>query len=139
MKSSAVRALLLCGVVYLVAGLVFGELAGRAATIDGRNAWRWAAWAVSAMAFGLHIVYEQVRIGSSAKLTALRVALAVSIGAFGLAAAANIHALRLSPPKHSTMMMLSLVIWPIMTALPAFVVALIAAVIVARVRRSMQS
>ncbi|MDB4890771.1 MAG: hypothetical protein JWL61_2626 [Gemmatimonadetes bacterium] len=138
MKSRALRAVLLCGLVYLVAGVVLGALAGRAGSIQERNIWRWAAWVISAIAFGLHIVYEQVKVGSSARLTALRVSLAVGIGAFGLAAAANVHAQSVSPTKHSVLLLLSLIIWPVMTALPAFVVALIAAAILARLR-SVQS
>ena len=70
MKTAAMRAVLYLGVVYLVAGILFGTLAGQAASTQGRAAWRWDAWVVSAIAFGAHIVYEQVRaaqlaIGSS--------------------------------------------------------------------------
>jgi len=43
MKSGAVRAVLLLGVAYLVAGIVFGALAGQAASHPVRVAWRWAA------------------------------------------------------------------------------------------------
>lgn len=139
MKSRALRAVLLCGLVYLVAGLVLGAIAGRAGSIQERNVWRWVAWVISAIAFGLHIVYEQVRVGSSARLTALRVSLAVGIGAFGLAAAANVHAQSVSPTRHSVLLLMSLVLWPVLTGLPAFVVALIAAMVLARVRRSVQS
>jgi len=95
--------------------------------------WRWAAWIVSAVAFGAHIIYEQVRLRSSARITALRVASAAGLGAFALAVAANVHAQTTSQHEHSLSLALSLAIWPVMTALPAFVVALLAATLVARV------
>lgn len=135
MTSRAGRAVLLLGVVYLAAGIVFGTLAGNTATIQARTAWRLTAWIVSAIAFGAHILYEQVRLRSSPRLTALRAALAAGLGSFGLAVAANIHARSLSPARHSLLLVLSLVIWPVITALPAFVVALIAAVLFDRLVR----
>jgi len=135
MKTRAIWAILLVGFVYLGAGIVFGALAGRAPSMQERVAWRWAAWAVSAIVFGAHIIYEQVWLGSTPRITALRVSLAAGLGAFGLAAAANLHTMSVSPDKHSLLLGLSLVIWPIITALPAFVVALVAAFVFARVRR----
>src|SRR5258705_13908835 len=65
MKSTVVRTVVLLGAVYAVAGIVFGALAGRAASREMLVAWRWAAWGVSAVAFGAHIVYEQVRLRTS--------------------------------------------------------------------------
>ena len=135
MKTSAARAMLLLGVVYFVAGILFGSLAGHAASHQLRVAWRWTAWVVSAIAFGAHIAYEQVRLSSSPKITAFHVALGAALGAFGLAVAANVHALTAALPRNSLLLALSLVIWPVMTALPAFVVALVSAIVLARVRR----
>jgi hypothetical protein len=135
MNATAARAVLLLGALYCVVGLLFGELAGRAASHQMLVASRWAAWIVSAIAFGAHIVYEQVRLRSSPKITAFHVALAAGLGAFGLAAAANVHALTVTPPQHSLLLVLSLAIWPMITALPAFVVALFAALLFAGVRR----
>ena len=90
---------------------------------------------MSAIAFGAHIAYEQVRLSSSPKITAFHVALGAALGAFGLAVAANVHALTASLPRNSPLLALSLVIWPVMTALPAFVVALVSAIVLTRVRR----
>jgi len=130
------RAVLYLGVAYLTAGLLFGTLAGQAASTQVRVAWRWAAWVVSAIAFGAHIVYEQVRLRSSPRITALHVSAAAGLGAFGLAVAANVHAQTISPHQHSLILLLSLAIWPVMTALPAFVVALVAAILFVRAWRS---
>ncbi|MBI1876243.1 MAG: hypothetical protein HYS05_20450 [Acidobacteria bacterium] len=136
MKTAAMRAVLYLGVVYLAAGILFGTLAGQAASTQMRVAWRWAAWVVSAIAFGAHIVYEQVRLRSSPRITALHVSSAAGLGAFGLAVAANVHAQSVSPDQHSLILVLSLAIWPVMTALPAFVVALLSATLFARARRN---
>jgi len=136
MKTTAMRAMLLLGVFYCVVGLVSGSLAGRAASHQALVAWRWAAWVISAIAFGAHIVYEQVRLHTSPRITALHVSCAAGLGAFGLAVAANIHGLTVSPGRPSLLMVLSLVIWPLMTAVAAFVVALVAAILFARVWRS---
>jgi hypothetical protein len=136
-KTHATRALLLVGLVYLAAGLLFGLLSGRAGSHQGVVAWRLAAWVLSAVAFGGHILYEQLRLGSSHRNTAFHAAGAAALGAFGLAVAANVHARMVHEPQHAVALGLSLVIWPLLAALPAFLVALVAAVVLARVRRSL--
>jgi hypothetical protein len=116
--------------VYLVAGVTFAALA--AASDQMRATWRLAAWVISAAAFAAHIGYEQVRLRSSPGTTALHAALAVALGAFGLAVAANLHAQ--AAAIHLRSIGLALVLWPVITALPAFVVALAAAAALARMR-----
>jgi ABC-type enterochelin transport system permease subunit len=118
--------------VYLVAGLLFGALANSAATQQTRVVWRLAAWAVSAMAFIAHICYEQLRVRTSVGTTALHVASAVALGAFGLALSATVHA-------HTTQQRfpgLMLVLWPIATGIPAFLVAFAAAFLLSRSRQA---
>ena len=127
-----VRAVLLVGVLYLAAGLVFGALAGSAGSDQVRVAWRLAARVISAAAFAAHIVYEQVRLRSSSRTTALHASLAAGLGAFGLAVAARLHA---QATQHH-FPAVAIAIWPVMTALPAFVVALAAAAVLTRARRS---
>ena len=137
MKCTAGRAVLFLGALYFVVGMLFGVLAGEAASYQMRVAWRLAAWVVSAIAFGAHIVYEQVRLRSSPTITAVHVSSAAGLGAFGLAVAANVHAQTVSPHQHSVLLALSLAMWPVMTALPAFVVALVAAILFGRAPRSL--
>jgi phosphoglycerol transferase MdoB-like AlkP superfamily enzyme len=122
-------AALLVGAVYLVAGLGFGALARDAATTEARTAWRLAAWAVSAVAFAAHIWYERARRRSSPAVTAHNAALAVALGAFGLAVAAALH----GQATHHRFPLWALVVWPVLAALPAFVVALVTAALLARV------
>ena len=138
MKAAAVRAVLLLGIFYCAVGLVFGSLAGQAASTEMRIAWRRAAWVVSAIAFAAHLVYDQVRLRGVPKVTALRVSSAAALGAFGLAVAANIHARSVGPDQRSPILLLSLAIWPVLTAVPAFVVALVSASFLDRARRHLE-
>jgi hypothetical protein len=97
-------------------------------------AWRLAAWVISAVAYAAHIGYENVRLRSSPATTAFHVALAVALGAFGLAVAASLH----SRTTHHHFPAFALAVWPVATAVPAFVVALVAAVLLTQARRSGQ-
>ncbi len=128
---SWVRALLLVAVAYAAIGIVFARLA-----VDANHVrvWRLAAWLVSAVVAAAHIWYEQYRLGSAPRPTALHAAAAVALGAFGLALAANVHWLFAGthgqrPP------LLALPVWPVVTALPAFLAALAIAAVLARFRR----
>ena len=128
------RAALLLVAVYLGAGITFATLAGRAGSNQMRVTWRLTAWVISAAAFAAHIWYEHVRLRGSPRTTAAHVSVAVALGAFALAVAANLHAQTAAVQRpHS--LALALAVWPVATALPAFVVALAAAAGLARTRR----
>jgi len=126
--------MLFVGGVYLVAGILFAALAKSAPSHQMVVAWRLAAWVISAVAFAAHIGYEHFWLRSSPVTTALHASLATAIGAFGLAVAARIHALTAPTPQHFPTFALAL--WPVLAALPAFLVALAFAVVLARARRS---
>ena len=79
------RAVVILGIGYLVAGIAFGTLAGRSASTQMRTAWRLAAWLTSAAGFAAHIWYEVFRYRDSPLTAALHAALAAALGAFGLA------------------------------------------------------
>jgi hypothetical protein len=85
------------------------------------------------LAFVIHIGLEHFRFRNAPRRTALHVSESVSIGAFGLAAAANIHALA-AGSGNQRLLALALVLWPIITGVPAFVVALVAAAGLGRLR-----
>ena len=121
------RAAILVGVVYALVGIAFAVPATHV------QAWRLAAWVVSAIAYAAHIAYEHFRLRNSSLSAALHVALAVALGAFGLAVGANIHSLSTgSTDQHRQLLLLSLAIWPLITALPAFLVALGISAVLAR-------
>jgi hypothetical protein len=137
MKAAAVRTVLLLGVFYCAVGVLFGILAGQAASAEKLIGWRRAAWVVSAIAFGLHLLYDRVRLRGSPRLTALRVSSAAALGAFGLAVAANVHAQSVAPDQRPPNLLLSLALWPAITGVPAFVVALVSAMLLDRARRQL--
>jgi hypothetical protein len=100
-----------------------------------RTAWRLAAWLASAIAFVAHIRYEHITLRDTPSVTALHAAVAVAFGAFGLAVAANIHAMTVASSQRR-LLVIALVAWPAITAIPAFLVALATTAVLARTRRS---
>ncbi len=126
---------ILVGLTYAVVGVVF---AWPGTHVQG---WRLAAWLVCGAAFAAHIAYEGLRLRNAPARAAWHVALAVALGAFGLAAAANIHSLSVDSTAHQRRLLrISLAIWPVITGLPAFLVALGAGAVLARLpsRRPVQ-
>ena len=123
------------GVTYTIIGIVFALPAAHA------QMWRLAAWTLSAVFYGSHICYERFRRGSSHPRAALHVALAAGLGAFGLAVGANIHAYHIgSTGHHRLLLILSLALWPLITAVLAFCIALVASWVLTRVvRRRMEN
>jgi hypothetical protein len=122
-KHQWLGAVLLFGMVYLVVGVAFPN---PSASNKLQFIWRLGAWVTAALVFGIHIGLEQLAFRSSPYRTALHVSASVSLGAFALAAAASIHALR-AGAGNQRLLALALVIWPVITGVPAFVVALVAA------------
>ena len=121
-----VRAALFLGAMYFVIGEAFAVPASHV------RVWRRAAWVVSAVAYGSHIGYEHFRLRYSPRLIALHAALAVAIGALVLAVAGMIHSLSVTMAIRPSWL-LALIIWPAVTSIPAFLVALVAASVLARV------
>ena len=118
-RPSWIGPVILAGMFYALVGITFPQPAAHL------RAWRLAAWAVCGAAYAAHIVYERIRLRHAPLPAAFHVALAAAIGAFGLAVSANIHSLSVETTGSQRMLLrLSLVIWPIMTAIPAFLVAL---------------
>ena len=131
---SWVRTAVFLGIGYAVVGIVF------AIPTTHARAWRVAAWVVSAIGYAAHIAYERFRLNNSPGSAALHIAFAVGLGAFGLAVGANIHSLSAgSTNQHRQLLLLALGIWPVITALPAFLVALGANMVLKRALGSAQS
>ena len=126
-----IRAAILVGVVYFVVGMLFAALAKPAASDQVRFMWRLAAWVASAAGYAAHIGYEHFQLNNSPRMTALHAAMAVALGAFLLALAANIHDLG-SASGYRPRMLIALVAWPLLTAVPAFLVALASAAVLSR-------
>jgi len=70
----------------------------------------------------------------------VHVALAVALGAFGLAVGAIVHSLSVvSTTEHRRLLLVALVVWPVMTGLPAFLVALGASTVLRRLTGDVQA
>jgi len=120
---------LLAGALYLVIGRAFP------APIVHVRAWRFAAWLVSGIVFAAHIWYEHVRLRHAPAITARHAATGVAIGAFALAAAGMVRTLAVESAIRPRWF-LALVAWPLVTALPAFLVAIVTATVLRRLRPS---
>jgi len=131
MRRSWVRTAVFLGIGYALVGIVF------AVPATHLQAWRLAAWVVSAIGYAAHIAYERFRLQNSPGSAALHVAFAVALGAFGLAVGANMHSLS-AGSTHRHLLLLSLGIWPVITALPAFLVAFGTNKVLARVLGSVE-
>ena len=122
-------AALLVGVAYFLIGWV--------STLPANDVafWRVSAWVVSGCAYAAHIAYEHYRLGSSPRMGASHIAVAVAIGAILLAVAGMLHSL-LNTSMIGLTWLLALVVWPAVTAIPAFVGAFVTGVVLARLPRS---
>src|SRR5262245_41366550 len=110
---------LLAGTLYLIIGVGFAPL-----SVPSVSFWRLAAWMVSAVLYAAHIGYEHFRIRSSPRSAALHVAFGAAVGAFGLAVSAVVRSL-LSGTGNLRLLRTALLIWPLITGVPAFGVALV--------------
>lgn len=127
------RSMILVAVAYVVIGVVFSVL-DNSADANHVHLWRLAAWVASAAVAAAHIWYQHYRLGLSPLSTALHAAGAVALGAFGLALTANVHWL-LAETHSQRAPLLALPLWPIITAIPAFLAAFAVAVVLARFSR----
>ena len=130
-RKSRIWPVILVGVVYFGVGYGFAAL-DPSIPDQRRFMWRLAAWIVSAAAFFSHVGYVHFRLGGSSAVTARQTALAVALGAFLLAVAATVHATVVAPRAQYWRFLIALAVWPIITAVPAFLVAFAAAATVAR-------
>lgn len=123
-----------CAFAYLVCGIITADLARSASSVHARSLWRLAGWAISAVVFGSQLIIENRKVRGDPLRLALHSAAAVALGAFLLAAAGPMRTHWLAGDR-SPVAILSLVVWPLVTGVPAFLVAYgIGAVVRARAR-----
>ncbi|MDQ6892624.1 MAG: hypothetical protein M3167_08080 [Acidobacteriota bacterium] len=123
--------MIFAGAAYAVIGVGFAALGNEVDTSHVRF-WRLAAWGASAAVGAAHIAYEHHRVGSPPRRAAVHAASGVALGAFGLAVAANVHWMLLGAPGQRAPL-LALPLWPVISAIPAFLLAFAAAAVLARV------
>ena len=124
-RTAWLRTAILVGLAYFLVGRLF------AVPGEHARAWRLAAWAVSGIIYAMHFRYELVSLRNPPRVLALHLAVAVAIGAFALAFALTIRSVAVHGSLEAKWL-LALVLFPLVTALPAFLVALVAAVALAR-------
>jgi hypothetical protein len=122
-----IRVAILAGGAYLLIGRAFSSPA-----FSGRP-WRLAAWGLGGVVFLVHLWFEGFRLRNTPRTAATHVASGVALGAFALAAAAMIRATS-DPSEVQPKWLLALVLWPALTAIPAFFVALVSGLLLARAR-----
>jgi hypothetical protein len=122
---------LLFAAAYLLIGIAFAEFSDWATTNAMHLMWRRLAWLVSGVGFAAHIAYGHFRLGNSPRTTAMYASIAAALGAGALAVAANLHEWR-APSSYRPSIAIALVTWPLLTVVPAFVVAIVASAMLNR-------
>ena len=112
------------GCAYVGIGVGTAALAGAASSPAAVKAWRLVAWAVSLAIFITHVAVEHTQ-GRRRASSALYVAAAVALGAFGVALLGPVRS-HWGEPQLMRVAMLSLVVWPVLTGVPAVGVAMAA-------------
>ena len=115
---------LLAAVLYLCIGALFAALAASATVGSARTLARVLAWVVSVIVLLFHVRHEQSHHNSIVR-SALYAASGIAFGAF-LLAACVIGRLQAVGAAHA-LNWLALVVWPVATSVPAFLLALAAA------------
>lgn len=122
-RAIELRVVLAASLGYVAVGMATAALAGGAATARGTTRWRLAAWVLSLAIFVIHLVASRRDRRASVPMGAFNVALAVALAAFVLAALGPVRSHW--NDAHLIRVALSLVAWPVLTGLPAFVAALL--------------
>ena len=122
---------LLLAAAYLLIGVAFAAFSDLATTNAIHIMWRRLAWLVSGIGFAAHIAYGHFRLRNSPRTTATHASIAAALGAGALAVAANVHEWK-TASSYRPSIAISLIAWPLLTVVPAFVVAVVAASVLNR-------
>jgi len=117
---------ILVAMIYLAVSTGSAALAGTATSDRMRFFWRLSAFVVSGIVFAAHIAHEHFRLRHPARPAACHASVAAALGGFALAVAANVHDLG-SASGYRPRMLIALLAWPLLTGVPAFVLALVIA------------
>ena len=123
-------------IVYPIIGITFAVLP--AASRGLLIAWRLAAWLLSVAAFAVHLGYELIRLRNSPPRAAWHCSLAAALGAFVLAVWVNVHGYWVAAGQQSPLAPIALIVFPVITGVPAFLVSLFIGGIFVRMRRRIQ-
>jgi hypothetical protein len=118
-------------VAYVVIGIVTADLASAATSTHGKSIWRFVAWGVSLVVFSTQLFAERVRLNNKTLTSALHTAAAVALGALVLAAAGPVRTHWGTDSEQRAL--IALLLWPALTGLLSFLVALGAGTLLGRV------
>jgi len=96
--------------------------------------WRFAAWSVSFAVFAAHILISRRERRRSVRQSAGQVAIAVAAATGVLALAGPVRS-HWGEPHAARVALLSVVLWPVLTGIPSFVVALVVRHVLDRVTK----
>ena len=125
--------MILVGVLYGVVGIVF------ALPASNLRFWRLAAWGVSGVIYISQIGYEQLWLRNPRVATAVHAGLGAGLGGFLLAVGAMVHAATVPTHAPYPRFLIAMVIWPIITFVPALLVALVITFVLGYVTRTRDS
>src|SRR5947209_878122 len=128
LRTRNLRMVLVMAAAYLLTGIVFAAFSDGARTNAMHLLWRRLAWLVSGVGFAVHILYDHFCLRNPPRATAMHASIAAALGAGGLAVAANLHEWT-TATSYRASIALSLLAWPLLTIIPAFVAAFVAAVL----------
>lgn len=136
MNASAHRSWLRAGILFGIAYFLIGRLFALPASHV--HAWRLAAWGASGAVYAVHIGYEHFRLHNLPHPVAWHVSFAVALGAVALAVAGMVHSLSVTSSIQPNWL-LALAIWPLVTAVPAYLVARVVVFALGRAARHAQT
>ena len=122
------------GLLYAAIGFVTGELSQSAGSPQWQNLWRLSAWPLSLLVFVCHFALERLKLSNPTLRTARNVAIAAGLGGLLLAVVGPVRT-HWGEADFGRATVLSVVLWPLLTGIPAFLLGWIGGWVVDRFRR----
>ena len=116
---------------YVVVGLGTAQFASSAASVQGRTVWRLMAWGLGLLVYSAQLFVERIHFNNTTLRSALYTSVAVALGALALAAAGPVRTHWGTASQQ--LALTSLLLWPVLTGLPSFVLALGVGAVLGRV------
>jgi peptidoglycan/LPS O-acetylase OafA/YrhL len=127
-------AAILVAVLYLAMSFASAGLADAAGSDRMRFVWRLSAFVGAGVVLAAHVGHEHLRLRNPSRRAAWHAAAGAALGGFAIALAANLHELG-SDSSYRPRLLVALAVWPLLTGLPAFLLAKITVLILERAWR----
>ena len=123
MRQTRVSSILFATAAYVVVGAATAALAKSVSSPAAMKDWRLAGWLLSLIVFTTQFIVERTRHPKRVTV-AIDVAFSVALGALVLAAVGPVRT-HFGEPSALRLALLSLIAWPVVAGVPAFLVALL--------------